>query len=360
MSTEQDSTPQPQGSSESSRPAEHRRPQMADLARLAGVSVATVSRALNGSTEVSEATRNRISELARQMNYTINLSAKNLRTRQNRTVAVVIPYDSTSRQHVSEPFFLTMMGSLADSLTSRGYDMLLSRVDAEKLDTAATLYDSGTAIGIIMIGQWHHHDQLNVMAARNVPLVVWGAQLAQQIYCSVGGDNFDGGAKATRHLIEQGRKRIAFLGDPDLPEVMLRHRGYEHALREAGMQPDPRLLLKQPFEANMASDAVRRLVADGAAFDALFACSDVLAVAAIHALRSSGRSVPRDVAVVGYDDVEWARHAEPPLTTIRQPFANAGAEIVDALLLQLSGQKVPPRTLRVELVVRNSSIAGGA
>jgi DNA-binding LacI/PurR family transcriptional regulator len=105
---------------------------------------------------------------------------------------------------------------------------------------------------------------------------------------------------------------------------------------------------------------VRRLVAEGVAFDALFACSDVLAVAAIHALRSSGRAVPKDVAVVGYDDVEWACHADPPLTTIRQPFGNAGAEIVDALLQQLSGQKVAPRTLRVELVVRNSSIASGA
>lgn len=330
--------------------------QMADLAKLAGVSVATVSRALNGSSEVSEATRQRIGELARSLNYTINIGAKNLRTRQNRTVAVVIPYDRRSRQHVSEPFFLTMLGSLADALTSRGYDLLLSRMDADNLGAAAQLYDSGAAIGIIMIGQWRHHDQLNEMAARRLPMVVWGAQLPQQLYCSVGGDNFNGGLLATRHLIEQGRRRIVFVGDPELPEVALRHRGYVAALQEQGLSADPALMLDVPFEANMASAAVMKLAAGRTRFDGLFACSDVLAVASIHALRASGRTVPQQVSVVGYDDVEWACHADPPLTTIRQPFAVAGSEIVDALLSSVDGKPVPPRTLQVELVVRGSSV----
>lgn len=330
--------------------------QMADLAKLAGVSVATVSRALNGSAEVSEATRQRIGELARSLNYSINIGAKNLRTRHNRTVAVVIPYDRRSRQHVSEPFFLTMLGSLADALTSRGYDLLLSRMDADDLSAAAQLHDSGAAVGIIMIGQWRHHDQLNAMAARQLPMVVWGAQLPQQLYCSVGGDNFDGGLLATRHLLEQGRRRIVFVGDPDLPEVALRHRGYLSALQAQGLAPDPALLLAVPFDANAASTAVLQLAAGRARFDGLFACSDVLAVASIHALRASGLTVPQQVSVVGYDDVEWACHADPPLTTIRQPFAMAGSEIVDALLKCIEGVRVPPRTLHVELVVRGSSV----
>jgi DNA-binding LacI/PurR family transcriptional regulator len=339
---------------------DNRRLQMADLARLAGVSVATVSRALNGSTEVSEGTRQRIGDLARSLNYTVNVAAKNLRTRQNRTVAVVIPYDAQSRQHVSEPFFLTMMGSLADALTSRGYDMLLSRVDADNLEAAAQLVDSGTAIGVIMIGQWRHHDQLNRLAARGLPMVVWGAHLAQQMYCSVGGDNFDGGALATRHLIEQGRSRIAFVGDPQLPEVGLRYRGYLDALAAHDLKADPALMLNVPFDANRASSAVMALCAQGHRFDGLFACSDVLAVSSIHALRSSGMRVPDAVAVVGYDDVEWACHADPPLTTVRQPFAIAGTEIVDALLETITGRQVAPRTLRVELVVRGSTSARAA
>jgi DNA-binding LacI/PurR family transcriptional regulator len=337
-------------------PTDRQRLQMADIARLAGVSVATVSRALNNSSEVSAATRQRIGELAKSLNYSINIGAKNLRTKHNRTIALVIPYDARSRQHVNDPFFLTMMGSLADALTERGFDMLLSRVDADNLEAAAQLHDSGVAIGVILIGQWRHHDQLNRMAARRVPLVVWGAQMTQQLYCSVGGDNVAGGAMATRHLLEQGRERIVFVGDPQLPEVDSRHRGYLQALQARGLKPDAKLLIDVPFEASLARAGLGRLCEQGVPFDAVFACSDVLAMACIQALRAHNRRVPTDVAVVGYDDIEWASHSDPPLTTVRQPIAAAGVEIVDALLEIIDSRNVPPRTLPVELVVRSSSL----
>jgi len=347
---------EPRQAAPAPRVSDRQRLQMADIARLAGVSIATVSRALNGSTLVNEATRERVSELAQSLNYSINLSAKNLRLGRNRTVAVVIPYDTRSRQHISDPFFLTMMGSLADRLTEHGFDMLLSRVDADRLEAASQSYDSGVAVGIVLIGQWRHHDQLNRIAQRGVPLVVWGAQMPQQQYCCIGGDNVAGGMLATRHLLQQGCRRIVFLGDPQLPEVAQRHVGYTQELAAQGLQADPRLLLDVPFETGLAREAVAGLVERGERFDAVFACSDVLAMAAVQALRTAGLQVPRSVAVVGYDDIEWASHSDPPLTTVRQPIAAAGDQIVAALLALLAGQHVPSSSLQVELIVRQSSL----
>jgi DNA-binding LacI/PurR family transcriptional regulator len=332
-----------------------KRLQMADIARLAGVSVSTVSRALNGSTLVNQETRDRIGELARSLNYSINLGAQNLRLQKNQTIAVVVPYDRQARQHISDPFFLSIVGAIADALTDRGYDMLLSRVDAERLDTAATLFDSGKAIGLVIIGQWRHHDQLNDMAARKVPVVVWGGQLPQQLYCSVGGDNVAGGLQATRHLLQRGCQRIAFVGDAQLPEVALRLQGHRQALAEAGLQAEAALELPVPFEIIAARAALDRLCASGTAFDGVFACSDLLALQAVQALRAVGRQVPGDVAVVGYDDMPVATYSDPPLTTVHQPVALAGAELVDALLTLLRGERAVPRVLPVHLVVRDSA-----
>lgn len=335
--------------------ARDRRLQMDDIARLAGVSVSTVSRALNQSSLVNDETRTRILELARSLNYSVNAAASNLRLQRNRTVAVVVPYDAKTRQHISDPFFVSMLGSLADALTDRGYDMLLSRVDADRLDLAAGLEASGRANGIILIGQWHHHDQLNELAARRVPLVVWGARLTQQIYCTVGGDNIAGGMLATEHLISTGRRHIAFFGDPELPEVGHRYEGYLRALKRHAIPFDIRLVRQAAFAEGSARQAVEDLIAQKVHFDAIFASSDLLAMRSIRTLREHGLLVPRDVGVVGYDDVELAQYFHPSLSTIRQPIIKAGEALVDALLAIIAGQHPNPPILSAELIVRESS-----
>jgi DNA-binding LacI/PurR family transcriptional regulator len=337
-----------------------RRLQMADIARLAGVSIATVSRALNGSPLINAATRERITALAQSHDYTINLGAKNLRMQRNQTIAVVIPYDATSRQHISDPFFLSMLGSLADAVTDRGYDLLLSRVDADNLDAAARLYHSGVALGVVLIGQWHHHDQLNQMAARKVPIVVWGAQLPQQLYCTVGGDNVLGGRLAAEHLLKQGRKRILFMGDPRLPEVAQRQEGFRQALRAAHVSESKDLQLVVPFDVDVARAALTKLLSRRLGFDAVFGCSDLLAITAMQVLRERGHRVPQDVAVVGYDNMALAGYCDPPLTSVHQPVQEAGAAMVDALLAMLQGHQAAPRVLPVSLVARPSSAASGA
>lgn len=334
---------------------ESSRMQMADLARLAGVSTSTVSRALSGSPLVNLETRTRIEELARTLKYSINVGAQNLRLKQNKTVAVVVPYDAANRQHVSDPFFLGMLGSLADALTDRGFDMLLSRVDAERLDSAEQLYSAGRAIGIILIGQWRHHDQLNELAARHVPIVVWGAQLPQQLYCTVGGDNVAGGMLATEHLIAHGRQRIVFFGDTHLPEVEHRFQGYLKALRKHRLKFRDELRVPVAFVADSAKSAVAQLLQRRVRFDAIFATSDLLAMTAINTLREHGLHVPYDVAIVGYDDIELATYFHPPLTTIRQPMGAAGKALVDALLTLTKGGRPKPTLLSTELIVRGTS-----
>ncbi len=328
---------------------------MADIARLAGVSVSTVSRALAGSPLVNEATRQRVAELARSLNYTINVGAQNLRLKQNRTISVVVPYDPETRQHLSDPFFLALIGSLADALTDRGYEMLLSRVDASRLDLAAQPYETGRAAGIILVGQWHHHDQLNEMAVRGVPLVVWGAQLPGQAYATVGSDNLAGGRQLSAHLIERGARRIVFMGETGLEEIGQRYRGHLQALAAAGVPADDRLLRQVPFERAAIERAVETLLSDGTAFDALFCASDLMAMTAIGTLQRLGRRVPQDLRVGGYDDIALAAHVHPSLTTVRQPIAAAGDQLVEALLEQLQGGRPASRQLATELVVRDSS-----
>ncbi len=328
---------------------------MDDIARLAGVSVSTVSRALSHSPLVSAKTQVRIAELAASLKYSVNVGAQNLRRGQNRTVAVVIPYDSSSRQHVSDPFFIGMLGSIADALTLQGYDMLLSRIDAERLDLAAQYCDSGRAVGVIVIGQWRHHDQLNELAGRHLPLVVWGAEMPKQLYCTVGSDNVEGGNLAARHLLQTGRRRIAFFGDIQLPEVAQRFEGYARAHQQAGVAMIPELALTVPFVAEAARVAVRTLIETPILFDAIFACSDLLAITSIGALRDAGLTVPTDIAVVGYDDIELASYCHPPLTTIHQSIEVAGRALVDALLAIQSGTAALPNQLPTQLVVRSST-----
>jgi DNA-binding LacI/PurR family transcriptional regulator len=328
---------------------------MEDIARLAGVSTSTVSRALNGSPLVNAATRERIVKLARSLKYSVNVGASNLRLQRNRTVAVVLPFDAITRQHVSDPFFVSLLGGLADALTARGYDMLLSRIDAERLDLAGDLAASGRAMGVILIGQWHHHDQINELAARDSPIVVWGAHLPQQSYCTIGGDNIAGGKLATEHLIANGCRRIAFFGDVALPEIGQRFEGYRHALARHNLELAPELVLHAPFIEGSANAAVAKLLNKKIPFDAIFAASDLLAMEAMSALRERGLQAPRDLAVVGYDDIVLSRYYHPSLTTIRQPVIAGGEAMVDALLKIVDGKRPKSRILPTELVIRESS-----
>lgn len=336
-------------------PPKTSRLQMADIARLANVSISTVSRALSNHPRLSAETKQRIHELARSLHYSVNSGAQMMRGKQPQTVAVAFPYHPAQRQHFKDPFFLALIGAIGDALIDSGHNMLIEAVEADDFERVARPYETRQCIGTILLGQEHYHDRINALAVRGIPFVVWGARLKDQLYCSVGSDNTLGGRQATEHLLDRGARRILFVGDPSLPEIAQRHDGYLSALGARGIAPEPALTRPVPFAPQAARAEIERLLADGPAFDAVFAASDRLALAAMAALTGGGRRVPQDVQVVGFDDIALAADANPPLTTVRQDIDSAGKALVERLLAKLAGQAVEPVLLPTTLVIRGST-----
>ncbi|MBX3606072.1 MAG: substrate-binding domain-containing protein [Piscinibacter sp.] len=328
---------------------------MADIARLANVSISTVSRALSNHPRLSAETKQRIRELARSLHYSVDAGAQMMRGKQLQTVAVAFPYHPEQRRHFKDPFFLALIGAIGDALIDSGHSMLIEAVEADDFDRVAKPYETRQCIGTILLGQEHHHDRINALAVRGIPFVVWGARLKDQLYCSVGSDNTQGGFQATGHLVDGGARRIVFLGDPSLPEIAQRHDGHLAALRARGIESDPQLTRPVPFVPQAAREEIERLLAKGPDFDAIFAASDRLALAAMAALAASGRRVPQDVQVIGFDDIALAADANPPLTTVRQDIDGAGKALVDRLLAKLAGQTAESLLLPTTLIVRGST-----
>jgi DNA-binding LacI/PurR family transcriptional regulator len=329
--------------------------QMSDIAKMAGVSTSTVSRALAGSPLVNAETTAKVLALVERESYTVNMGAKLLRTGANRTVAVVVPFDPATRQHVSDPFFLSILGRLADSLTEKGYDMLFTRVDVNRLDRVADVFHTGKASGIIMIGQWTHHEQLNSLVDQGVPLVVWGAKLPSQRYTTVGTDNEWGGYISTRHLLARGRKRVFFLGEASSPESAQRYAGFKRAHAEQKITLTAANLLACNPMAELAEARLHRALDEGIEIDGIVAASDLLAMGAINTLRSRNIAVPGKVAVVGYDDIPVAKFFTPALTTVAQPLEIGADALVDSILAVIRGESVLPKSLTTELRVRDSA-----
>lgn len=324
---------------------------LAELATLSGVSISTVSRALAGNPAISVATRERISVLADAHGFRPNQLARNLRLGRSRAIGVVLPLGHETGQHFTDPFFITLIGHLADALTERGHDLLLTRVIPSDAGWLDRLIDSGRIDGAIVIGQSNQSAVLERVGARYLPLVVWGAR--DERYCTIGSDNAAGGAMAARHLIEHGRKRIAFLGHPGVPEIGERWRGCRETCAELGVaEPE---LVPVHMTAAEAHDMLAVWLGRGNAPDGLVAASDVVAMSALRAVVEAGLRVPADVAIVGFDDVTMAAHTTPPLTTVRQDVARGAALLVEHLFARLEGEATGSVTLIPELIVRGSA-----
>lgn len=326
-----------------------------DLAKLADVSAATVSRALAGKQVVNTKTAAKIRKLAEQHGFQPSSLARGLRTRQKGAIGVVVPLGHDRDQHVSDPFFMTLIGHLADELTERGYDLILSRVIPDRDDWLQKLIDADRVDGFIIIGQSDQSQTLDSIARTYLPLVVWGAFMQGQVHCSVGTDNNLGGQLATRHLIERGCKRIAFLGNPEGIELSQRFEGAQAAVAKSGADVE---IMEIPthFASELSGAEIAEFLDNvDQAPDGVFAASDMIALTTIQLLANRGLTVPHDVRVVGYDDLALARNGAIPLTTVRQDIASGATHLVQNLLNRIGGKSTGSVILNPELIVRSST-----
>jgi DNA-binding LacI/PurR family transcriptional regulator len=350
--------PLPEGAARQASQSMPEKPTSFDIAFLAGVSQPTVSRALRGSPVVSLETRKRIEAIARQLNYRVDKNASNLRSQHSNTLALLLFEDPTPDDSQINPFFLSMLGSITRASARRGYDLLISFQQLSK-NWQQDYEDSRKADGIILLGYGDYEEyrpRLEQLVSQDTHFVRWGPVVTDEPGVSVGSDNAQGGFDVTRHLLSQGRKRIAFLGNATshYPEFYDRFRGYARALHEAHLQPAPALQVDAINLEESGLKAVHELRTRGVQFDAVVAASDLIAIGALSAMQAIGVDVPRDVAVVGFDDIPAACHTNPPLTTVMQDTRRAGELLVETLLRQITGDPVTNSVIPTRLVVRKS------
>lgn len=329
---------------------------LADIARIAGVSKSTVSRALNDSPLIGRETKDRIRAIASEHAFVVNEPARRLSRGQSHVAGLVMFGQRGS--YTPDLFTLELMSGVATGLHEQGYELLVVQPAEDESDFARRYLVGGRADGFIVLSPACSPRRLRALAESQVPFVVWGHQASGTEFSSVSGDNVSGGRQATEHLLASGRRRIAFVGGPEwAQEIVDRQHGYAEALAAAGIEPDGALVAHTPWgnpERNAAA-VVAELLDAGVEIDGIVANSDRYAIGAIDAVRSRGLQVPDDVGVVGYDDIAIAQYASPPLTTIRQDGLLGGGLLARALVQQVQTGVVTDVVMPAELVVRESA-----
>lgn len=326
---------------------------IAELAKLAGVSTGTVSRALANKDLVNRETRERIQALAREHGFRPNQMARRLRTQQTGVIGIVVPLGHELRQHLSDPFFMTMLGHLADALTESGYDIMLSRVIPNEADWLERIVDSGMLDGVLLIGQSNQFDAIERVARRYRPMVVWGSHSPGQIHCTVGVNNRLGGQLAGQHLIARGCKRLAFLGETTALELGARYAGLCDAAQAAGL-PAP-LQLNIHLASDVMAEEIAGHIDQLRKVDGIAAASDLIAMHAVRALADQTIAVPGQIAVTGFDDLPLAEQTIPRLTTISQSIATGARAMVTALFERIGGADSPSVEMEPILVARDTA-----
>jgi DNA-binding LacI/PurR family transcriptional regulator len=331
---------------------------MADVAKMAGVSAKTVSNVLADYEHVRKATRDRVLAAVDELGYQINVSARNLRSGRTRVIGLAVP-------ELREAYFAELSDAVIRSADRHGYTVLIEQTNARRSREIQTIGGmrkhmvDGLIFSPLALGP-DDADYLNT----DFPLVVLGERIVHSAADHITMSNVAAANVVTQHLISIGRRRIAVIGaHPDDPvgTASLRLRGYATALEEAGIVPDPSLVIGAPlWHRSDGARATRALLDSGLDIDAIFCFNDALALGALRVLQSRGIRVPEDIALAGYDDIEDSRYSTPTLTSVSPGREQIAATAVEMLVRRLEGGEERRRPTEVEadfeLRVRESTV----
>ena len=331
-----------------------RSPTLDEVAALAGVGRGTVSRVLNDSPQVTEATRAAVRRAIETLGYVPNRAARSLVTRRSDSVAVVIS-ESDSRVF-TEPFFGGFIRGVTEGVAESGLQLLLAMARTPPERERLYRFLAGRHVDGVLLASLHRDDPLpQLIAELRIPAVSVGRIAGDLPY--VDADNAGGAHAAVTHLHAIGRRRIATITGPlDMDAGAARLAGYREALAEAGAPHDEALVAVADWSEESGRAAMAGLLAAGAAPDAVFVASDLMASGAMQVLAEHGLRVPDDVAVIGFDDSTVARHTRPQLTSVHQPVSAMGQEMVRLLRTAMAGGAAPESlVLPTRLVLRESA-----
>ncbi|MGN9910491.1 LacI family DNA-binding transcriptional regulator [Phytohabitans sp. LJ34] len=330
------------------------RPTLEEVARRAGVSRATVSRVVNGSPTVAPPIQEAVRRAVRELGYVPNLAARTLVTQRTDSIALVLP-ETATRVFSDDPLFPGIVRGVSQELEAADRQLVLMMAGSAASHDRIERYAMGRHVDGVMFASMHGMDPLPGALARiGMPAVCSGRPLGRPGVPYVDIDHVSGVTSAVQHLLDAGRQRIATIAGPqDMVAGIERLAGYRDALRGSDRRS---IVAVGDFTRESGAVAMRHLLDDDPKLDAVFVASDLMADGALRTLRDAGRRVPDDVAVIGFDDAEFASYTDPPLTTVRQPIIEIGREMVRLLLSLAEGEPVEPALiLPTHLVVRESA-----
>ncbi|MFC7441561.1 LacI family DNA-binding transcriptional regulator [Laceyella putida] len=327
-----------------------------DVAKKAGVSITTVSRALNGYPDVNEETRKKIERVAAELGYSPNMAARSLVMKKTKTLGLLI--SGITRSGVKDNLNYELLCGMNDRAGELNYDLVLFSTTPQKqmIKSYKTLCEERGVDGVIMMGLRLDDPYLQEIVTSPIPCVLIDIPLKGKNVGVVTSDNVNGAKKAINYLIGQGHRKIGMVNGHDQADVSWKRlQGYQEALAEHGIDLDSTWMEDGRFTEIGGMEAAYRMMISHPDLTAIFCASDLMALGVLQALKNLGKKVPEDISVVGYDNITIARYCSPPLTTIGQNIYEMGYQSAQMLIDMLEGRNIQTTlVMNTELIVRKS------